>query len=222
MALKNMKDIELVMDYSIWPRYEAAGLDSTNVSRMCEALRAGITLPPIIADIKSYRIVDGFHRASALLKVFGDEADAIVDLKDYQSESEIFLEAVQTNANHGLPMSPKDRAHAIIVARRYKIPPAVLAAALGMEPESMKKFFEARTAKSQSGETIPLSNGASGLAGKILDSSQEHFAKTANGGLPEMYASMLINALKARAMDLSPKTRARLVELRDLIDEVLK
>jgi hypothetical protein len=217
-----MKAIELVMDWTLWPRYEAGNLDSTNVRRMREAMEAGIILPPIIASKKDFRIVDGFHRVTAYLAQFGDDVEIDVDLREYKNDGELFLEAARLNSCHGLPMTPKDKAHAIIVGRRFHIPPAALAEALGMLPEKMKDFFNARTAKTSSGETLPLSAGAMGLAGTIMNSDQEHFARTANGGMPEMYASMLLNALRADAYTLTDKAKAKLVELRDEIDEVLK
>lgn len=221
MGITKMKAIELVMDWNLWPRYEAGNLDATNVRRMREAMEAGLPLPPVIASKKDLRIVDGFHRVTAYLAQFGDDVEIDVDLREYKNDGELFLEAAHMNSCHGLPMTPKDKAHAIIVGRRYKIPPAALAAALGMMPEKMKAFLAARTAKTRDGETIPLSAGAMGLAGTVMDSDQEHFARTANGGMPEMYASMLLNALKARAYMITDKARAKLIELRDAIDEIL-
>jgi hypothetical protein len=222
MGITKMKAIELVKDWNLWPRYEAGNLDSTNVRRMREAMEAGIALPPIIASKKDFRIVDGFHRVTAYLAQFGDDVSIDVDLREYKNDAELFLEAARLNSSHGLPMTPKDKAHAIIVGRRYKIPPAALAEALGMLPEKMKEFLASRTAKTESGETIPLSAGAMGLAGQTLNSNQEHYARTANGGMPEMYASMLLNALRASAYVLTDKAKAKLVELRAAIDEVLR
>jgi hypothetical protein len=222
MGITKMKALELVKDWNLWPRYEAGNLDSTNIRRMKEALEAGLMLPPIIASKKDFRIVDGFHRVTAYLDLYGDEVEVDVDLREYKNDGELFLEAARLNSCHGLPMTPKDKAHAIIMGRRYKIPSHALAEALGMLPEKMKAFLASRTAKTESGETIPLSAGAMGLAGTVLNSDQEHFARTANGGMPEMYASMLINALRASAYVITDKARARLIELRDIIDEVTK
>lgn len=221
MGIKKMKAIQLVMDWNLWPRYEAGNLDSTNVRRMREAMEAGIPLPPIIASKKDFRIVDGFHRVTAYLAQFGDDVEIEVELREYKSDADLFLEATMLNSRHGLPMTPKDKAHAILVGRRYHIPPAAMADALGMLPEKMKAFLAARTAKTSTGETIPLSAGAMGLAGSTMNSDQEHFARTANGGMPEMYANMLLNALRAGAYVITDKAKARLIELRDEIDKVL-
>jgi len=218
MSIKKLKAIELVFDWNLWPRQAVQRLDSTNLARMKEALRSGFELPPVIANKKDLRIIDGFHRTKAYLSVLGDEAEMKVDLREYDSEAAMFLEAGALNAYHGLTMSPKDRAHFINECRKMKIPPAAIAAALRIDPEKMKVFVAGRSATSKTGETIILPAGAMNLAGKELTDVQEHYARTANGCMPGMYASMLINALKADALILDDKTMALLKKLYDLIE----
>jgi len=221
METKKIKAIDLVFDWNLWPRQSMERLDSTNISRMREALRSGFTLPPIIINKKDYRIVDGFHRTQANLDVFGDEVEIEAILKDYENDSQMFLEAGATNHHHGLPMSPKDRAHFISRCRKYKLPWPAIAQALNMNPETVKEFVKKRTAKTESGETIPLSYGSKALAGKTLTPVQEHYARTANGCVPEMYISMLINALRADGVVYTENTIARLQELANLITEII-
>ena len=221
MGITKVKAIDLVFDWNLWPRQSAQRLDSTNLARMREALRSGFPLPPIIANAKDYRIVDGFHRTRAYLDVFGDEVEMEALLKDYESDSQMFLEAGATNHHHGLPMSPKDRAHFISKCRHYKLPWPAIAQALNMDAEAIKDFVKKRTAKTESGETIPLSRGAEALAGKILTPTQEHYARTANGCIPEMYIAMLINALRADGVVYTDKTLSKLRELSGLITEIL-
>ena len=134
MSIKKLRAIELIFDWNLWPRQAVQRLDSTNLARMKEALRSGFELPPIIANKKDLRIVDGFHRTKAYLSVLGDEAEMKVDLREYDSDAAMFLEAGALNAYHGLTMSPKDRAHFIITCRKYKIPPAAIAEALRIDP----------------------------------------------------------------------------------------
>lgn len=217
MGIKKIKAIELVFDWNLWPRQAIQKLDSTNLSRMKDALRARFPLPPVIVNKKDLRLIDGFHRTKAYLAVFGDNVEMDVELREYKNDAEMFLDAGRLNAYQGLTMSPKDKAHFMIKCRKFKIPPAAIAEALGMDVEKMKEFIKKRSAKTESGETIPLPAGARNLAGKKLTPVQEHFARTANGCMPEMYTSMLINALKADALTLTDKTIIRLKELYDLI-----
>ena len=46
MGIVNVKAIELVFDWNIWPRHSVQRLDGTNIARMKEALRNGYPLPP--------------------------------------------------------------------------------------------------------------------------------------------------------------------------------
>jgi hypothetical protein len=222
MGITKVKAIELIFDWNLWPRQSAQRLDSTNLTRMKATLKSGFALPPVIVNKQDYRIVDGFHRTRSILDVYGDDAEIDVEFREYLNEAAMFLDAGALNAYHGLTMSPKDRAHFFIKARRMKIPSKAIAEALHIDVESLTSFIEKRTAKTEAGETIPLSAGARNLAGKTLTPVQEHFAHTANGCMPEMYISMLINALNADSVFLTDKTMARLKELHRIIEAILE
>jgi len=197
-------------------------LDSTNLSRMKEALRSGFPLPPIVASKEDNRIIDGFHRVKATLDVFGDDADIEVQYREYETEPDKFLDAGLLNMHQGLTLSPQDRAYFIYRCRQMKIPPLKIAEALHMDVEKMKTFLKERTAKTQNGDTIALPYGvAKALHGKTLTRAQEHCARTTNGSMVEQKISMLINALSSGSVVLTAKTITRLKELRDIIDKVL-
>ena len=222
MGTKSVMAVELILDWSLWPRHEANGLDSTNVSRMRQALRAGISLPPVIVNAADLRVVDGFHRVRAHLLELGNEAKIRADLRVYETEADMFEDSVKHNAQHGLPLSPRDRAHVLIRARQFKIPHSTIALALGMTEASLKKFFDRKTAISPTGERVSIPQSARELAGQKLTEEQLHFVNTSDGGILEAKVSMLINGLNAEALKLTEKTVARLTELRDLITEVLR
>ena len=216
-----MKALELIVDWALWPRYEANELDSTNVSRMKEALRAGIELPPIVADAKSFRIIDGVHRQKAYLAVYGEGAEIEVILRKYKNDGEMYLDAARLNTIQGLPLSPKDKVHVILVGRRMKLPLAKIAEALGMRKEKANDLLEKRTATTSKGEKIPLAAGAIRLAGKHLNKNQEKFARTSNGMQPIVNARLLLNALKANSFPLTDKELDIYIELRDeLTDKI--
>lgn len=218
--MKTVKAVELILDWSLWPRHDAHSTDSTNITRMCEALRAGVTLPPIIVG-SDMRVVDGFHRTKAYLREYGDDVKMKADVRVYESDADMFADAIRYNAINGLPLSPKDRAHAILKARKFKLPMSVIAMALGMSEASMKEFLAKRTATNPDGEKIALSYGASDLAGKQLTEKDMKFVDTIGANIPGMHASMLINTLRADSLVLSENTIEKLKELRDLIDRVL-
>ena len=68
---KKLKASELIEDFSIYPRN---GVFDGHVHDLAEALRAGAALPPVVADSKSKRLTDGFHRVRSHVRVFGPEA----------------------------------------------------------------------------------------------------------------------------------------------------
>lgn len=218
MRTTKMKALELVMDWSLWPRYEANDLDSTNVNQLKEAIKAGVALPPIIADKNSFRIIDGFHRVSAYLGLFGDDAEVDVELREYSNDTEMFIESARINSSQGLKLSPKDKVHVMLTLRRKKIPLAKIGEILGMTKEKVQSFLEKRTATVDTGEKIPLSAGAMNLAGKKLTKEQEKYARTANGMLPIVNARLLLNALRANSYPLTEKEINVLLELRDAIN----
>jgi hypothetical protein len=222
-----VKAIECVLDWNLWPRHSAEKLDTANIRQMKDALESGVTLPPIIVNKDDMRVVDGFHRLSAVLDLYGDDAEIDADVRYYESEKEMFLDAGRYNAKHGKPMSPMDRAHFIIKARRMKIPAPEIAKALGMLTENMKTFFTNRTAMVEStGERIPLPYGATYLSeaehGKALTEIQEHYARTTNANVPMMHARMLLNALKADCLKLKKNDISLLNELVDEIEKTIR
>lgn len=222
MILKKLKAIELVMDWNLWPRHEAQSLDSTNVKRMIEALEAGKKLPPVIVDADSLRIIDGFHRTKAHLQFYGNDAEIECIVKKYTNENDMFAESLETNSIHGLPLTPKDIVHAYHNAKRRKMPPAVFAACVGMDMKRLKILIEGRTAKGPDGENVALSRGAKSFAGKQLTTSDMKAVKSCNGGLPEMYVSMLINVLNADSYEPTEKMKEKLEELSEIIKRIIK
>jgi hypothetical protein len=194
---------------------------------MREALEAGVTLPPIIVNKEDMRVIDGFHRLTTVLDLYGDDAEIEADVRSYASEGEMFLDAGRYNSTHGLPMSPMDRAHFIIKARRMRIPAPAIAQALGMQAEVMKIFLEKRSAVVKStGEKIPLPYGAAHLSaaehGKELNAAQENYARTTDGNAPMFHARTLLKALKADSLKLTEKDLSILSELAEEIANTIK
>jgi hypothetical protein len=222
MKTKKIKAIELVFDWNLWPRHQAnSTLDATHVKKMKVAMRAGIKFPPVIANEKDYRIIDGFHRTQAILDEYGDDHLMKVELRDY-TDNEIFVAAAKLNNEHGLPLSPSDRAHVIAKARRMKIPWVIVCEALGMDVEYAKEFLKQRSAKTQNGKTIILKGGARNLKGKVLTKTQEQFADSVPGSSAQSYATLLLGALNSDAIIFTEKVVASLEKLYVKIQEVLE
>jgi len=221
MITKKVKAIELVFDWNLWPRYQSEDLDSTNVRRLKSAIVAGIKLPPIIVNHKDNRIIDGFHRTTAYLSLYGDEAEIEVEFKDYKNDAEMFIDSAKLNNQQGLPLSPRDRAHVILKAHKFKIPIPIIAEALGMNGEEAKSFLAKRSAKTKGGETVLLSGGSLNLSGKILTEKQVDCIQSMPGTSAQLYARLLLNALNADAIIFSDKIIGTLKELNKKIEKIL-
>lgn len=224
---KMVKVADLVIDWNLWPRHESKSLDSTNVKRMKDALAIGVTLPPIIVNKADMRVVDGFHRSRAVEDLYGDDAEIEAILREYKDEAAMFLDAASLNAKHGMALGPKDWAHCLIKCKRMRIPFPAMAVALGMPEERIKQIIKRRTILAADGERIPVGGGAEQLAvsldGAKADADQEHFARHANGNIPEMHARMLLHALKAEgSYEASAKTIALFRELRDALTAIIQ
>jgi len=199
---KSMKAVELIFDWNLWPRCEAGDLDSTHMKRLKEAMKTGVKMPPVIVNKKDNRLVDGFHRTRAVLDLYGEQAEIDVELRDYKSDAEMFIASAEYNSKHGIPLSPKDRAHVIIKAKKFGIPVEKIASAIGVTVEELKDFFKKRTAETKEGEFVALPYGASQLAGRRLSRKQEEFVRSSNGTPPLVYARILLNGLNANAIIL--------------------
>ncbi len=88
---------DLVEDMTIYPRQH---IDDEHVRRLATALRAGETLPPLVAGKASpHRVTDGFHRKRAHHRVFGPTAHVEVELRDYVSDADM----PPTEAENNIP-----------------------------------------------------------------------------------------------------------------------
>jgi len=221
---KKLKVGELILDWNLWPRYKVEFLDSTNITRMKQAIKAGLKLPSIIVNKADYRIIDGFHRVKVYRDLFGEEHDITVKLREFKNDAEMFMESARLNSVHGLPLSPQDKAHVILRARRFKYPFPVIAQIIGMDEDTLKKFYKSRIAKTKKGETLVLANGASDLSDldRPLTNNEEIHARSANGCKASVNIALLLYALKADNVKLTEKTVSNLIQLKEEIIRILK
>lgn len=199
---RTIKASRLVFDYSFYPREE---IRSYHVRQIVEALEAGAMLPPIVVDRKSKRVVDGFHRVRAYQEIYGQDAKIPVILKTYETESEMFAEAVALNATHGWGLTPYDRARAIARAEELKMEPAVIAKALNMTPEHLAELKATRMAFYQMKPTM-LKRTTAHLAGDELTEKQLEYNRRAGGMSQTFYINQVIAMLEADAVDWERET----------------
>jgi hypothetical protein len=123
-TMRTVKANQLKQDWSIYAR---CTVDKDHVFAMVEALRAGYSLPPIIVDLASYRIVDGFHRYSAFKQHYGLRCSIDIIEVEYPDERELVLDSIRRNACHGRPFSNDDRAKCVKMCDRLGIDEKLIA-----------------------------------------------------------------------------------------------
>ena len=124
---------ELRLSSKLYPRLEP---DEEHVGRLADAIRAGCKMPAIVIEVGTKIIVDGIHRYHAYRRVYGSIHRMLVCEKHYESEAELFEDAVRLNRTHGLPICRFD--HQIIVER---------ATALGLSESSIRDLLLVSTSR---------------------------------------------------------------------------
>jgi len=196
---------ELVIDYDILPR---AAVNHTHVGTLKNAALAGESFPPIIAERSTRRVVDGLHRHTMYVQLFGEEHEVEVEFRDYADEKELWLAAVKANATHGLAYTTYDRRRILVEAEKRGISREVISSAIRMPVEKADKKIADGSAfvKTPAGdrERVPLRTGLKPLAGRFLNKKQEEANKTA-AMKAEYHCKALIALLRAGLLSFGSK-----------------
>jgi hypothetical protein len=212
MKTVTMKVSELVEDFDLYPR---ADVDSGHVSQIVEALAAGASLPPVVACSKTKRIVDGFHRSRATRRLFGNDSDISVLLKDYKDERELFLDAMRFNSCHGRNMTSYDRTHAMMLAERLEIEPSAVATALNMTVEKVTGWKSERAVKITGTRRMqPLKMPIRHMVGQQLTKEQADIVPKLGGNQQLFYVRQLRMLIDGDLIDR--ENEQLMTELREL------
>jgi len=216
--MKRMKVAILVLDFDLYPRNN---VDSHNVRSIVDAITEGETMPPVIIDRKSKRVVDGFHRVKAHLQV-DENAELDVIEKTYKDEAAMFLDAMKYNASHGARLDPHDRNHCVIIAERLLIPIERVAGALHMPVDKLATLRSTRTAKGTGGLSVPLKRTVRHMNGRKLTKAQSTANDKLSGMNQAFYANQLIMLIETDMIDKQDeKLFERLQALATLLDGLL-
>jgi len=220
---------ELVEDTKLYPRVD---VDTTHVSSLCEAMRQGQKLPPIIVDKRSRRIVDGFHRVRAWRRVYGAEAPPIeVELVDYADEAAILIDAVRRNAAHGRVLDSQDKIRIVRMMSNAGIAVTTIAETLHVTTDTAKALYAkvaeieqhpAYPADTHVETYVPLKASVSHFAGRTMTPEQAEAHKSAPGTSYMLLVRQLQQGLEFGLVDDSNTTlREALVGLRTALDAYL-
>lgn len=211
---QKLKIAVLILDWNLWPRASVNQIDYAHVKKMVEAAKAGDTLPPIVVDKKTKKVVDGFHRLEVARRVEGDEGEIVCDVRNFKDDAAMLVAAAELNARHGMPLTNKDRARVISIGLEMGVSMKQLAKSLGMGNDYIEKFLDDRTAFDTADRRVPLAAGAKDLAGRKLNRAQMDYVNSADRNGATFHAAMLLKAIKAGVVDWdNEKTVARMTEL---------
>ena len=204
--MNTVKVGELVIDYGILPR---AGVNHTHVDTLKNAALAGESFPPIIAERSTRRVVDGLHRLTMYVQLYGTEYEVEVEFRGYANEDELFVAAVAANSTHGLAYTTYDRRRILVEAERRGISREVISSAIKMPVEKAEKKLADGSAfvKTPIGqrERVPLRTGLKGLAGRDLNKKQVEANEKA-GMRAEYHCEALVALLRAGLLSWCSKT----------------
>jgi hypothetical protein len=201
----------LVEDAALYPRHH---VDEQYVAQLAEALRAGASLPPVLADRQSRRLVDGWHRVRAYRKVLGANGVIDVELKAYPDEAALLFDAIARNAVHGRKFDRIDQVRSVLLAEDAGLAAEQIAAALRITPERVRTLrIRVAFAPAPPGEAggspirIALKRPVLHLAGKALTPEQAQ----AHAGAPGTSYLLISRQLRdAVTFDLVNDQDARL------------
>lgn len=212
--MQEVKISELVLDFDLYPR---PSIDSEHVKGMIDAEKTGVKFPPILADKKSKRITDGFHRYRMRQRVYGEDATIEVVLKSYKNEADMIEDAIRLNTQHGKKLSPFDHARCLLIARRVKLSDDRLASALHVP---MTKLSDLRTRKiaTTNGTEVPIKVTIAHMAGKTLTRKQAAVVPKLGGMRQLFYVNQVTTLIETDLIDTSnEKLMAGLKRLGQLI-----
>jgi len=214
-----MRLSEMVLDFDLYPR---ADVDASHVGYLCEAIQSGATLPPIVIDAASRRVIDGFHRYRAYMRLYGGDYDAEVVEERFESEAELFLAAVRANSAHGRRLSRYDQAHVIVRAENLEIDSECLAGALHVPVETVEKLRVEKTARSGRLH-VPVKSTIAHKAGRQLTRVQVEANRRLGGMRQLFYVNQLILLIESDLLDVDNRQLMnRLGQLKGLLEVVIQ
>ena len=172
----------------------------------------------MIADRESLRVIDGFNRITAWLRI--DEAATIeVELRDYADDAAMFLDAVALNARHGLALSTYDKSRCMMLAEQLTIDPEAIAGAMSITVDTAAKLRAVKTAYDDKGSPLPIKRPLRHLAGSKLTKKQEHANQRSSGWSVRFHAEQIVQAIDGDIVDWSDA--AAVEALRLMVEKVM-
>jgi len=198
LEMEKVKLSILVMDFDLYPRND---ISASQVNALCDAIEMGDPIPPILADKKSKRIVDGFHRFKAYTKLKKETVEVV--WKTYHNEGELFADAVRLNSTHGRPFDPYDRQRCVQRLLGYKIKPEAISEIVRIPLARIDEITRG-FASTTSGKEVVVKHGLiASIGNRRLTKEQVKVNESYSGMQPTFHVNQLIRLIES---NLSPQT----------------
>lgn len=185
-----LKMSDLILDFDFYPRNE---ISSQAVSRLVDAIEAGIEIPPIIVDRKSKRITDGFHRYEAHKRL--KRETIIGELRDYTSEAAMFEDSVALNSSHGRPFDSYDIRRSVARLQDFGISKERICQIIHVPPIRLEEITRGFAHTGKSNEPVALKGGLMHFSGNRITRSQARVVESASGMEGTYHARQLLALL---------------------------
>jgi hypothetical protein len=172
---------KLVEDLDLYPRSQVS---DNHVADLVAALEAGDILPPPVIDQKSKRIIDGFHRRRAAIKVFGSDALIEVDQRRFKTEADMFVAAVQLNIVHGLRLAKIEQRRVALRLSESGADDDLIGKVLHVPPDRVQRILVRVVTITEGGGTVrlePLKRSVFHYSGKSMTEPQATAMRSAPG-----------------------------------------
>jgi ParB-like chromosome segregation protein Spo0J len=206
---------KLVEDFTLYPR---AGIAQPVIGQYHEALKAGVTFPPIQVDHK-WRVIDGWHRLAAH-RLFGSVTIPALQ-KRVRDDREFFELAVAANAAHGNRYSGYDRARVIARAEELGIDKERISNLLSVTVESIAEVEKGFASDSKDERPMPLKASVRHLAGRRLTQRQAEAHEHIGGMQQTFYINQVLLLLEGNLLDYKNEAlMSRLYRLKQALGKI--
>jgi hypothetical protein len=223
MTKVTVKLSDLVEDFDLYPRHS---VDSSYVSDLARAIEAGDTLPLVVIEKKTKRIVDGFHRSRAWRKVLGRGGDIEVDARAYPDEKALLKEAIELNARNGRKLDQQDRTRSAILLERHGIAIKEISVVLHTTEARVKELLNLRVVlvkPDKKGPAVkqaakPVAYPQPGQPPREITPEQYKVMESSSGHRTVQTVTQLTRELETGVVDLTaPGLAEKLWRLHDVI-----
>lgn len=202
----------LVLDETIYPRHT---ISMANVGAIAEAIMAGASIPPILIDQGSNRVIDGFHRVRAYERLYGAEHGIAVVSKRYRDKRAMLADAIQANVGRGVDLSRWDHLRCMELADEVGMNVNTLAKLLQWQPERLVAYRESKMGTTLDDRKVMLKRSLRHRVGKPLTAAQERVNETASGMPALFHINQLVALLET---DLMPESEQVAEHLQHLVE----